>query len=148
MEVILLTDVKNVGKKNQVVKVSDGYARNFIFKKNLGVIADKKNLEELNIRIEKEKADAKQLLDEATVKKKEIEALTVKLSIKVGEGGRSFGSISTKEICEGLLNQHKVEIDKRKIVLDNPIKEVGNHVVAIKLHPEVAAQLKVIVEGE
>lgn len=148
MQVILLEDVKNVGKKNQVVKMSDGYARNFIIKKGLGLEATAANMKELEFKLEKERELAAQILAEAKQKKQDIEALTVKLSIKVGEGGKSFGSISAKEISEAMAAQHKVEIDKRKLVLEAPIKTAGENAVPVKLHPEVTAQLKVIVEEE
>lgn len=148
MQVILLEDVKNVGKKNEIVKVSDGYARNFILKKRLGVEATGQNLNELNKKLEKEQEQLKQLLEEAKQKKKDIENLSIKLSIKVGEGGKSFGSISAKEISDAMMEQHKVEIDKRKLLLDSPIKGVGTTEVKVKLHPEVVAMLKVIVEEE
>lgn len=148
MQVILLDDVKNVGKKNEVVKVSDGYARNFIFKKGLGVEATTQNMNELSKRLEKERERAEQLLEEAKRKKIDIENLSIKLSIKIGEGGKSFGSISAKEISDAALQQHKMEIDKRKLVLDTPIRTVGLTEVGVKLHPEVTAVLKVIVEEE
>lgn len=148
MQVILLEDVKNVGKKNEIVKVSDGYARNFILKKGLGVEATGQNLNELNRKLEKEQEQLKQLLEEAKQKKADIENLSIKLSIKIGEGGKSFGSISAKEISDAMMEQHKVEIDKRKLLLDSPIKGVGTTEVKVKLHPEVVAMLKVIVEEE
>lgn len=148
MQVILLEDVKNVGKKNEIVKVSDGYARNFILKKGLGVEATGQNLNELNRKLEKERERAEQLLEEAKQKKIDIENLSIKLSIKIGEGGKSFGSISAKEISDAMMEQHKMEIDKRKLVLDTPIKTTGLTEVAVKLHPEVTAVLRVIVEEE
>lgn len=146
MQVILLDTVKNVGKKNEVVKVSDGYARNFILKKGLGVEATQQNLNDLKKRLEKEKELAQQLLDEAKQKKIDIESLSIKLSLKIGEGGKSFGSISAKELSEAMQSQHGMEIDKRKLLLETPIRTPGVTEVGVKLHPEVVAQLKVIVE--
>lgn len=148
MQVILLSDVKSVGKRDEIVKLSDGYARNFIIKKGLGVEANKQSLYELEQRKEKERQEAKQLLDEAKEKKAEIEKVLVKLKIKLGDNGKSFGSISGKEISEGLLEQHKIDIDKRKLVLDNVIKTTGEIKVSVKLHSEITADLRVLIEEE
>lgn len=148
MQVILLSDVKSVGKRDEIVKLSDGYARNFIIKKGLGVEANKQSLYELEQRKEKERQEAKQLLDEAKEKKAEIEKVLVKLKIKLGDNGKSFGSISGKEISEGLLEQHKIDIDKRKLVLDNVIKTTGDIKVPVKLHSEITADLRVLIEEE
>ncbi len=148
MEVILLSDIKSVGKKDDVVKLSDGYARNFVLKKGLGVEANKQNLYELEKRKEKERELALEILEEAKQKKAEIEKISVKLTIKMGDNGKSFGSITSKEVSEDLNKQHKIDIDKRKIVIENPIKTTGEFNVPIKLHPDVTADLKIIIGEE
>ena len=148
MEVILLSDIKSVGKKDDIVKLSDGYARNFVLKKGLGVEANKQNLYELEQRKEKERQEALEILELAKKKKEEIEKVVVKLTIKMGDNGKSFGSITSKEVSDGLNSQHNIEIDKRKIVVENPIKTLGEFNVPIKLHPDVTASLKVIIGEE
>lgn len=146
MKVILLQDVKGLGKTGQVAKVSDGYARNLLIPK--GMV---KEATDGNIRgIEKQKeaevariAGAQQAAQELSDK---IALLRVHISTKGGEGGRLFGSINGKDIAEALMEQHKIEIDKRKIVLESPIKQTGEHIVDIKLFPEVTAKLRVVIE--
>lgn len=143
MEVILLQDVKSLGKKGELVKINDGYARNYILPKKLGVEANAKNLNDLKLQKAAEEKRKKEIFDEATALGKEIEAKTLVMAIKSGEGGRTFGSISTKEIAAELKVQYNIEIDKKKLVLADPIKSVGTHTVGVKLHPEVTAELKV-----
>ena len=139
MEVVLLEDVKALGKKGQVVKVNDGYARNFILPKKLGVEATSKNL---NQKANAEKVAAEQLA-EAKKLAEEIDKMSVTVSIKAGEGGRAFGSVSTKEIAKAAKDQLKLDIDKKKMVLPEPIKSIGSFEVPIKLHKEVTARLSV-----
>lgn len=143
MEVILLQDVKSLGKKGELVKINDGYARNYILPKKLGVEANAKNMNDLKLQKAAEEKRKKEILDEATALGKEIEAKTLVMAIKSGEGGRTFGSISTKEIAAELKAQYNIEIDKKKLVLADPIKSVGTHTVGVKLHPEVTVELKV-----
>ena len=138
MEVVLLEDVKALGKKGQVVKVNDGYARNFILPKKLGVEATSKNLNDLKLQ----KANAEKLA-EAKKLAEEIDKMSVTVSIKAGEGGRAFGSVSTKEIAKAAKDQLKLDIDKKKMVLPEPIKSIGSFEVPIKLHKEVTARLSV-----
>ena len=145
MKVILLKDVKALGKKGEIVNVSDGYARNFIFPKKLGVEATGKNLNDLKLQKANEEKVAKEQLEEAQALGKKIEAGGVKLTIKVGEGGRAFGSVSSKEIAEAVKEQMHYDIDKKKIVLKDAIKTVGEHKVPIKLHSKVTAELKVTI---
>ncbi|MDI9510183.1 MAG: 50S ribosomal protein L9 [Clostridiales bacterium] len=147
MEVILLKDVKSLGKKGDVVKVSDGYARNFILPKKLGVEATKQSLHELKLQKDAEDRRNKEILDQARELGKKLEASTVKLQIKAGEGGRTFGSISTKEIATSLKEQAGIDIDRKKIQLSDPIKNVGSYTVGVKLHPEITANIKVVVEA-
>ncbi len=142
MQVILLQDVKALGKKGQVVEVSDGYARNFILPKKLGVEANGKNMNDL--KLQKANADkvAKEQLEAAREQALKIEAAMVTLTMKTGEGGRSFGSISTKEIAAAAEKQGLL-LDKKKMVLDVPIKSLGNYTVQVKLHKDVVAKLTV-----
>lgn len=147
MDVILLQDVKALGKKGEIVKVSDGYARNFILPKKLGVEANKQNLHELNNQKAAEERRQKELLEEAKNQAKKLEELTIKVTIKVGENGRTFGSVSTKEIAAAAKEQYGLELDKKKLQLNDPIKNAGAYTVPVKLHPQVTAELKVKVEA-
>ena len=145
MKVILLQDVKSLGKKGDEVNVNDGYARNMLLKKGLGVeaIAQNKN----NLKLQKANDDkiAKENLEAAQAFGKEIESKEVVLTIKVGEGGRVFGSVSAKEIAEAAKSQLGYDFDKKKMQLSSPIKEIGTTMVPIRLHPKVTAELKVVV---
>ncbi len=143
MKVILQADVKGTGKKGQVFEVADGYARNFLFPKKLAVeatsgniqdISHKKELEER--RKEKEKQDAVELANK-------LNALLIEVKTKTGEGGRLFGSVTSKEIADDLKKQHGIEVDKRKLELKEPIKALGNFEVHVKIHPDVIAKLQV-----
>ena len=144
MKVILLEDVKSLGKKGQIVDVSDGYARNFILAKKLGLEATSKNLNDLKLKKAHEDKLAAQRLQEAKDFAAKLEGLQVTLKIKAGEGGKLFGSISSKEIAEAAKEQLGLEIDKKKLVLPNPIKAIGTTDVPVKLHPQVTGELKVI----
>jgi large subunit ribosomal protein L9 len=148
MQIILTQDVKSLGKKGDLVNVSDGYARNFILPKKLGLEATPKNLNDLKLQKAAEEKRQKEILDEAKALAKEIESITVNMYIKAGEGGRTFGSISTKEITNVLKEQHGFDIDKKKLQLPEPIKTIGSHTVVVKLHPQVTAELKVKVDEQ
>ena len=143
MEVVLLEDVKALGKKGQIVKVNDGYARNFILPKKLGVEATPKNLNDLKLQ----KANAAKVAAEQLAAAKELAEkladLSVTVSIKAGEGGRAFGSVSGKEIALAAKEQLNMEIDKKKLVLPEPLKTFGTHQVSIKLHKDVTGTLAV-----
>ncbi len=146
MKVILLQDVKSLGKKGEIVDVSDGYARNRIIPGKLGVEANSANLNNLKLqKANQEKIAAENLADARALAEK-LEQLEVATSIKTGEGGRSFGSVSSKEIADGLKSQHGLGIDKKKIVLPEPLKTPGYAEVTIKLHPEVQAKLRVRID--
>lgn len=145
MKVILLEDVKALGKKGEIVNVSDGYARNCILPKKLGLEATSKNLNDLKLKKANEAKVAQEQLEEAQALAKKIEAEKVKLAIKVGEGGRAFGSVSSKEIATAVKEQLGYDIDKKKIQLKDAIKTLGTHTVPVKLHAKVTAELKVIV---
>lgn len=148
MKVILLEDVKSLGKKGEIVNVSDGYARNFIIPKKKGVEATTANLNTLKLQKANEEKVALENLENAKALAQKLENASVELRIRVGEGGKLFGSISSKEIAAALQEQHQLEVDKKKIVLEEPIKELGKHTVKIKLHKDVAAQVTVeVLEG-
>ena len=136
MKVILLEDVKSLGKKGEIVNVSDGYARNMIIPKKLGLEATPKNLNDLKLQ----KANAAKV---AQAFAKDLETKEIILTLKVGEGGRTFGSVSTKEISEAAKSQLGLDIDKKKLQLPSPIRNLGVTQVPVKLHPKVTGSLKV-----
>ena len=146
MKVILLQDVKALGKKGEVVNVNDEYAKNFILPKKLGVEANGKNLNDLKLQKNNEAKVAQEHLDAAKKLAEELKAGKVVLTMKVGEGGRTFGSVSSKEIAEAVKEQMHLDIDKKKIQLKEQIKTLGTHIVSVKLHPEVTAELNVSVK--
>ena len=148
MEVILLEDVKTLGKKGQIVKVNDGYARNFIIPKGLGFEKNAKTLNELKIREANEAKRLKEILDEAQELGGKLSAGSVVLSMKAGEGGRTFGSVSTKEITSAIKDQLNLTIDKKNLVLPEPIRNFGTYHVPVKLHPQVTAEVTVKVVEE
>lgn len=145
MKVILLQDVKTLGKKGEIVDVNDGYARNFILKKKLGLEATGKNLNDLKLKKQYDDKVAQENLEEAQELGKALEGGKIRLSIKMGEGGRSFGSVSSKEIAEAVQAQLGHAIDKKKVQLKEAIKAPGTYEVPVKLHPQVTAALKVVV---
>ena len=143
MEIVLLEDVKALGKKGQIVTVNDGYARNFILPKKLGVEATSKNLNDLKLKKANDAKLAAEILAAAKELAAKLDESKVTLSIKAGEGGRAFGSVSNKEISKAITDQLGLEIDKKKIVLNDPIKSIGSFEVLIKLHKDVTARLAV-----
>lgn len=146
MEIILLQDVKSLGKKGEIVKVNDGYARNFILPKKLGVEKTEKALHELKLQKAAEEKHQQEILEEAQTLAKSIEAGSVMLKIKAGEGGRTFGAVSTKEIAVALKEQMHLEVDKKKLQLAEPIRNFGTYHVPVRLHPKVTAEVTVKVE--
>ncbi len=147
MKVVLLQDVKGQGKKDDVINVSDGYARNFLFPKKLAAEADAKVMNEIKNKeaskqhkIELEKQAARDIAAK-------LQAIVVKLKIQAGAAGdgKMYGSVTTKDIAEALAAQHKIEIDKRKIVLDSPIKSYGTYALDVKLYPEITGKINVVV---
>ena len=146
MKVILLQDIKTVGKKGDVVEVSDGYAKNFIFKKKLGTPADSKNMNDLKLKKANEEKVAAENLANAKEFAEEIKGRTIVVRLKAGEGGKPFGSVSGKEIAQAAKEQYDMELDRKKIVLAEAIRAFGTFEVPIKLHPEVTATLEVKVE--
>ena len=143
MDIVLLEDVKALGKKGQIVKVNDGYARNFILPKKLGLEATSKNLNDLKLQKANDARIAAEQLAAAKELGAKLDESTVTLSIKAGEGGRAFGSVSNKEISKAISDQLNLDIDKKKIVLNDPIKSIGSFEVPIKLHKDVTARLAV-----
>ncbi|PPK79912.1 large subunit ribosomal protein L9 [Lacrimispora xylanisolvens] len=143
MDIVLLEDVKALGKKGQIVKVNDGYARNFILPKKLGMEANTKNLNDLKLQKANEAKIAADQLEAAKELGKKIEEASITLTIRAGEGGRAFGSVSGKEIAQAITSQLGLDIDKKKLVLPEPLKTFGTHEVPVKLHKEVTAKLNV-----
>lgn len=148
MKVIFLKDVKGKGKKGEVKEVATGYAQNFLIKNGYAVEATPANLKALEARKKKEKELAKQELEDAKQLKEKLASLKVELTAKAGEGGRLFGSITSKQIAEQLQKQHGIKIDRRKIEMDDAIRSLGVTKISIKLHPEVHATLDVHVTEE
>lgn len=148
MKIILLQDDKKLGKKGDIVNVNDGFARNYVLPKKIGVEANNKNLNDL--KLQKANADkiAAENLAAAQALAKEMEEEKVIVHMKAGEGGKAFGSVSSKEIAMEYTKQYKKELDKKKLVLPEPIKSFGTFEVKVKLHPQVTGVLTVKVEEE
>lgn len=148
MKVILLEDVKSLGKKGEIVNVNDGYARNFILKKNLGLEATGKNLNDLKLQQQNAAKVAKEKLEAAQALAKDLEDKSVTVKIQAGVEGKVFGSISSKEIALEAKKQLGMDIDKKKIVIPDAIKSIGTYNVNIKLHKDVVGKLAVKVEAK
>ena len=148
MKVILLQDVKSLGKKGDIVEVSDGYARNFVLPKKVGVEATPKNLNDLKLKQQNDAKVAAEQLAEAKALAERLEKASITATLKLGEGGRAFGSIGTKEIADLVKKQLSLSVDKKKVLLREPIRGIGTSKVGIKLHPEVTAELTVNVIEE
>ncbi|HSH35435.1 50S ribosomal protein L9 [Schnuerera sp.] len=148
MKIILLKDVKGLGKAGELVNAKDGYVRNFLLPRNMAIEATPGNMKKWKERKKAEETKEKEAYQEAIKLKEKIENLTVKLKGKAGEGGRLFGSITSKDIAEGLKKQHKINIDRRKIELKDNIKAIGVTTVDVRVYPEISASLKVKVIEE
>lgn len=146
MKIILLEDVKTLGKKGDIINANDGYARNFILPKKIGIEATPKNLNDLKLQKANDEKVAAQILQDAQDFAKELEEQTVEVKMKAGEGGKAFGSVSTKEIAVAYKDKYEKEIDKKKMVLPEAIKNFGTYEVKVKLHPKVSGVLRVKVE--
>ena len=146
MKVILLKDVKGTGKKGEIKEVSDGYARNFLLKKGVAVEANQANMEELDEKSKSKERKALIEYEEAVLLGKQMENVNIQIEVKSGEGGRLFGSITSKEIAEQLKKQKNIDIDKRKILMDEPIRTLGSTLVEIKLHKKVTTKIRVDVK--
>jgi large subunit ribosomal protein L9 len=147
MKVILLQDVKGVGKKDQIVNASEGYAKNFLFPKNLALEANTGNMKQLDNKKKAEAAKAQEELENAQALAAEIEKMNVKVDVKIGENGKLFGAVTNKEIGAAIKEQYGMDIDKKKIVLADSIKTTGEKEASVKLHPKVSAKLKITVSG-
>lgn len=143
MKIILLQDDKKLGKKGDIIEASDGFARNYILPKKIGVEATSKNMNDLKLQKANEEKKAKELLEACRQLGAILEEKTVEVKIKAGEGGKAFGSVSTKEIATAMKEQHNIDIDKKKIQLPESLKNFGSYEVAIKLHPQVTAKTTV-----
>ena len=149
MKVILLQDIKSVGKKGDIVEASDGYARNYLMPKKLAKEASAANVNQARKDQETAVYRAAQKQDEAKVLAAQIEKVIVKIKVRVGENGKMFGSVASKDVAEALIKQTRLEsIDRRKIELKNPVKGLGTYTAVAKLHPEIAAEFKVEIEAE
>ncbi len=148
MKVILLQDVKSQGKKGDIINVSDGYARNMLIPKKLGVEATPKNLNDLKLRKAREERVAAEALQEATDLGDALKKGSVTLFLKTGEGGKVFGSIAAKEISEAIREQLGLDVDKKKLQMDGPVKTLGETEINVRLHPQVTIPLKVIVTSK
>ena len=143
MKIILLQDEKKLGKKGDIIEASEGYARNYILPKKIGVEASSKNLNDLKLKKANDEKVAKEIYEEAKAFGERLKEMAVNVTIKTGEGGKIFGSVSSKEIAEAAKAQLGIELDKKKMVLPSPIKTLGTTLVPIKLHPKVTSELKV-----
>ncbi len=147
MKVVLLADVKALGKKDDIVTVNDGYARNFLLPRKLGVEATRANLDALKLQQQNAAFLAAEQLKEAQELAGKIGSVKLNMQIKVGANGKLFGALSSKEIADALKEQCGIEVDKKKIVLADPIKEVGEKTVELKLHKDVIAKLALNVQA-
>ena len=143
MKIILVQDDKKLGKKGEVIEDSEGYARNYLLPKKIGIEANAKNMNDLKLQKNKEEKLAKEQLDAAKALAEQLESKQVVLKMKAGEGGRAFGSVSAKEIAAAYKEQNSIELDKKKIQLPESIKSFGVYEVAVKLHPQVTGKLVV-----
>ena len=143
MKVILIKDVKGTGKKNEVKEVSDGYARNFLLPKKLAVPADNTNMKELNEKNKSIENKAQKEYEAAVELGKKMEEMNIVIYSKAGDGGRLFGSITSKDIAEQLKKQHEIVVDKRKVLLNDPIRTLGSTIVEIKIHQKVVTKIRV-----
>ena len=146
MKLMLLQNVKSLGKAGDVVNVSDGYARNMLLPKGIAVEANDKNKNDLKLKKQHEEKLAADRLQDAKDLAKKLEGIKITVKMKAGENGKAFGSVSSKEIAEAAKAQHALELDKKKIQLDEPIRTFGMHEVPIRLHPEVTGTLYVLVQ--
>lgn len=146
MKIILLEDVKTLGKKGDIIEANDGYARNYILPKKLGIEATSKNLNDLKLKKANDEKVAAEHLKEAQDFAKVMEQQCVTVRMKAGEGGKAFGSVSTKEIVAAYKEQYQKELDKKKMVLPEAIKNFGTYEIKVKLHPKVSGVLRVKVE--
>ena len=143
MKIILLQDEKKLGKKGDIIEASEGYARNYILPKKIGVEATAKNMNDLKLQKANQERIAQEQLDAAKALAADLESKIVVVKIKAGEGGKTFGSVTSKEIAAALKEQHQIEIDKKKLQLAEALKNIGSYEVTVKLHPQVTGKVTV-----
>lgn len=143
MKVILQQEVKKLGKKGDIIEVSEGYARNYLLPQKLAILATNNNINTVKLQKDAEARKQQRILDEAKLLAAQLAKVEVTIPVKLGEGGKLFGSVTAKDIAEALLTAHRLEIDKRKIELKESIKTLGTYPVTIKLHPEVSTRIQV-----
>ncbi len=143
MKIILLQDEKKLGKKGDIIEASEGYARNYILPKKIGVEATARNMNDLKLQKANQEKIAQEQLDAAKALAADLESKIVVVKIKAGEGGKTFGSVSSKEIAAALKEQHQIEIDKKKLQLAEALKNFGSYEVTVKLHPQVTGKVTV-----
>ena len=148
MKVILLQDVKNLGKKGDIVEVSEGYARNFLFNKKLAISATDATMNLAKQQKSTQEHRAKQQKDEAIVLANQLSKVEITLFVRLGENGKLFGSIASKDVAEELLKQTKIDLDRRKIELKESVKGVGTYKAVAKIHPEIAAEFTVHIKAQ
>lgn len=148
MKIILIEDVKTLGKKGAIIEVNDGYARNFVIPKKMGIEATGQNVNDLKLKSANDEKIALDILEKAKEFSIELGKTIVKVKMKAGTGGKTFGSISSKEIVKATLDQHGIELDKKKVQLPEAIKNFGTYEVKVKIHPKVIATLNVVVQEE
>lgn len=148
MKLILQEEVKSLGKKGDVIEASEGYARNYLLPRKLAIPATDANINAVSQQKSAVSRKQQQQLDEARVMASQLSKVAVSVAVKIGEGGRLFGSVTAKDVADALLQEHGIEMDKRKIEVKDAIKALGTYPVVIKFHPEVSAQIQVkVVEG-
>lgn len=143
MKVILQQEVKKLGQKGAIIEVSEGYARNYLLPQKLAIPATNSNVNTAKLQKEAETRKQQRILDEAKVLAAQMSKVEVSIPVKMGEGGKLFGSVTAKDIADAMSAQHKLEMDKRKIELKDSIKALGTYTVTIKIHPEVSTQIQV-----
>ena len=148
MKVILLADIKGIGKKGDIINASDGHARNYLFPKKLAIPADKKNLNELSAKKSSEAHKKDLEKQEAERIKVKLEKEVLILKVKAGENGKTFGSITSKEVSEGIEKKYNEKVDKKKIVIKDQIKQIGIYTVDLRLFERVVCKLKIDVKPE
>lgn len=148
MKVILQQEVKKLGKKGDIIEVSEGYARNYLLPQKLAVMATANNVNNANLQKVAEERKKERAFDEAKLLAAQMAKITISIPVKMGEGGRLFGSVTAKDIADAVGKEHKLELDKRKIELKDALKSLGTFTVPIKLHPEVSTQIQVTLIAE
>lgn len=147
MKVILLEDIKGVGKKDHVIDVKDGYAKNFLFKQRKAVIADNENLNKLKLKLEKREFDLEKQREKAKELEKILNNITIKIERIVGENDKLFGTITTADISDALKTQENIEIEKKNIILEDKVQTPGMYLAIIKLYEGITVKLKILVKG-